>query len=225
MRRGGRVVAALLAASVAGSVVLAALLDRRGAAAAAREEWLFLPDARLVRPMLLGFHGLAADLLWIRVIQYIGTHWQTDRRYPHLARALELTTELDPHFIEPYRFGSLYLLYLAGDPGAAVSLLKKGAYANPQRWELAHDLGRYYFLEARDDAEALRWWEQAVRHPDRPHYLPRFVARLHAKAGRVETALELWVQFYENAPDEYMRSLALTEIARLQEAHGPESRR
>jgi len=211
----------LLVVCLLGSILLAALLERRGAGATVREEWLFLPEAARLKPLLLGFHGAAADLLWIQIVQYVGTHWQTDRKFPQLSKALELATSLDPHFLEPYRLGGVYLVYLSRQPEAAVSLLEKGAAANPDRWELPHDLGRYYYLEARDHAQALRWWERAATLPGRPDYLPRFVARLYAKTGHEETALELWLDLYRTAQNDSLRSLALQEIERLNAVNGP----
>jgi tetratricopeptide (TPR) repeat protein len=205
----------LLVVCLLGSILLAALLERRGAGATVREEWLFLPEAAQLKPMLLGFHGVAADLLWIQIVQYVGTHWQTDRKFPQLSKALELATSLDPHFLEPYRLGGVYLLYLSRQTEAAISLLEKGAAANPGRWELPHDLGRYYYLEAHDYARSLEWWERAAKLPGSPEYLPRFVARLYAKTGHAETALELWSEIYRTAHDDFVRSLALQEMNRL----------
>ena len=216
MKKSGLAIPMLLVVSLLGSIALAASLDRRGARATMGEEWLFLPDAAQLKPLLLGFHGVAADLLWIQIVQYVGAHWQTDRKFSQLSKALELATSLDLHFLEPYRLGGVYLLYLSRQPEAAVSLLEKGAAANPGRWELPHDLGRYYYLEARDYARALRWWEHAVTLPGRPDYLPRFVARLYAKTGHEETAMELWLNLYRTAQNDHVRTLAREEIERLQ---------
>ena len=205
----------LLVVCLLGSILLAALLERRGAGATVREEWLFLPEAAQLKPMLLGFHGVAADLLWIQIVQYVGTHVETDMKFPQLSKALELTTSLDPRFLEPYRLGGLFLLYFARQPQAAVSLLERGAAANPDRWELPHDLGRYYYLEVQDYDRALQWWERAAKLPDRPDYLPRFVARLYARTGQMETVLDLWSELYRTAQNDSVRSLALQEIERL----------
>jgi tetratricopeptide (TPR) repeat protein len=215
MKQGGLAIGALLVVSLSGSILAAGLLDGRGPHASAQEEWRFLPEGRHLKPILLGFHGVAADLLWIRTVQYVGTHLQTDRKFPQLAKALNLATSLDPHFLEPYRLGGVYLLYLSRQPEAAVSLLEKGAAANPGRWELPHDLGRYYYLEAHDYARSLEWWERAAKLPGSPEYLPRFVARLYAKTGHAETALELWLDLYRTAQNDSLRSLALQEIERL----------
>jgi len=205
----------LLVVCLLGSILLAALLERRGAGATVREEWLFLPEAAQLKPMLLGFHGVAADLLWIQIVQYVGTRVETDMKFPQLSKALELTTSLDPRFLEPYRLGGLFLLYFARQPQAAVSLLERGAAANPDRWELPHDLGRYYYLEVQDYDRALQWWERAAKLPDRPDYLPRFVARLYARTGQMETVLDLWSELYRTAQNDSVRSLALQEIERL----------
>ena len=215
MKKCGLAIASLLVISLLGSVLAASWLEAKGAHVATGEQWLFLPDARHLKPMLLGFHGVAADLLWIQIVQYVGRHAETDMKFPQLTKALGLTTSLDPHFLEPYRLGGIYLLYLARQPQAAVSLLEKGAAANPDRWELPHDLGRYYYLEARDYDQALRWWERAAKLPDRPDYLPRFVARLYARTGHEDTALELWSELYRTAQNDYLRSLALQEMNRL----------
>ena len=221
MKQNGLAIPALLIASLLGSVLVAALLDTRGALATAAEESLYLPEARYLKPALLGFHGVAADLLWIRTVQYVGTHLETDKKFPQLARALDLATSLDPQFIEPYRLGGFFLLYFARQPDAAVSLLEKGVAANPDRWELPHDLGRYYYLEARDYPQALRWWERAAKMPGRPEYLPRFVARLYGQTGHAETALELWAELYRTAQNDSLRALALREIEKLRTAQGP----
>ena len=220
MKRDGLTIPFLMIASLLGSVFFAAVLDGRGALAAAAAERLYLPDAKYLKPILIGFHGVAADLLWIRTVQYVGAHLETDRKFPHLAKALDLATSLDPHFLQPYGLGGLFLLYFARQPEAAVSLLEKGAAANPDRWELPHDLGRYYYLEARDYPQALWWWERAAKLPGRPDYLPRFVARLHAQTGHAETALDLWSELYRTAQNDSVRSLAMQEIERLKTAHG-----
>lgn len=215
------VLTSLVILSLVGSLFMAALLEGRRAQTTTADGWVFLPEARYLKPMLLGFHGAAADLVWIQIVQYVGTHVETDMKFPQLVKALELATSLDPHFLEPYRFGGFCLFYLAKQPEAAVSLLEKGAAANPNRWELPHDLGRYYYLDQHDYSRALAWWERAARLPGRPEYLPRFVARLYAQTGHVDTAIELWSDIYRTAPQDYVRSLALKEIARLKGNQSP----
>ncbi|MBI4737717.1 MAG: hypothetical protein HY766_16920 [candidate division NC10 bacterium] len=98
----------------------------------------------------------------------------------------------------------------------AVQLLEAGARANPTRWELPHDLARTYYLDLKDSRQALHWFEVTDRLPGRPHYVPRFIARLYAATGERETALELWQAMRDSATSEWVRELAMQEIAKLE---------
>jgi hypothetical protein len=63
--------------------------------------WL-LPPAGALRVASLGFHGMAADVVWLLTIQYIGGHFITDSQLPHLRRLVDTVVDLDPHFVEAY---------------------------------------------------------------------------------------------------------------------------
>lgn len=203
---------ALVLAAAAAIAPLALALEARtpragGGAGAAP----VLPRAAALRPLLLGFHPLVADLYWLRTIQYFGEHLQTDRQYPHLYALVDFVTGLDPHFVDAYRLGGLFLVITRQFP-EGISIYEKGIAANPGWWELPYDLGRLYFLELKDYEQALRWWLVADRLPDRPHYLPRMIARLYAKTGALETALELWKVIYEESDNDWIRKRAQEEM-------------
>ena len=207
----------LLVAGAAAAGLLRGLEGVRPAAAVEGEApWL--PPAAAVRALFLGYHALAADLFWIRTVQYFGEHVQTDRRYPHLYRLVDLTTSLDAHFVDAYQLGGLFLSISRAYP-EAIAIYRKGIEHNPDRWELPHDLARMYFLELGDIPAALRWFERADALPGRPHYVPRFVARLRARAGLIEAALEMWERIRETADNEWVRETAEKEIRKLRAGH------
>ena len=99
----------------------------------------------------------------------------------------------------------------------AIAIYEKGFAANPTAWQIPHDLGRLYFLELRDYEQALHWWNITDRLPGRPDYIPRFLIRLQAKTGHVETALELWRQMLARTENEAVREIARREIKKLLE--------
>lgn len=203
----------LLSAAAIAVVPLSSILDAR-APRPADDEPLFLPRASALRPALLGFHMLAADLYWLRSIQYFGGRYEGTGHYPSLHPLIDLTTSLDSHFLEAYELGGLLLL-IAKQPAEAIRIYEKGIAANPDRWELPYALGRLYFLDLKDNARALHWWELTDTLPGRPEYLPRFLARLHAKTGDIETAYELWHAMYERSDNEWVRRTAKAEMERL----------
>jgi hypothetical protein len=181
---------------------------------AAEEGDPWLPPPGAVRVMSLGYHALGADLFWIRTVQYFGEHVQTDRRYPHLYRLVDLTTSLDPHFVDAYQLGGLFLVIARAYPDA-IAIYRKGIDHNPGNWELPHDLARLYFLELGDIPAALEWFERADALPGRRHYVPRFVARLRARVGLIEAALEMWERIRETADNAWVRETAEQEIRKL----------
>ncbi len=101
----------LMSAALVGVIPLSVAVDAR---APRTQEWAgappVLPRAAIVRPLLLGFHPLAADVYWLRTIQYYGAHAESDRQFPHLYALVDFVTSLDPHFVDAYELGGLFLI-------------------------------------------------------------------------------------------------------------------
>jgi tetratricopeptide (TPR) repeat protein len=205
----------LVLATAAASGLLAAI-ERTRPPAATDGDVPWLPPAAAVRPFFVGYAALGADLFWVRTVQYFGEHIQTDRDYPHLYRLVDLTTSLDPQFVEAYELGALFLSLAKAYPQAA-AIYRKGIEHNPDRWELPYALGRMYFLDLGDIPAALEWFERANGVPGHPSYVPRLVARLRARAGLTEAAIEMWERMLETTDNEWVRETAEREIAKLKE--------
>src|SRR5215813_11474761 len=78
------------------------------------EEALYLPSGKAIKKLSLGLDGLAADVYWIRTVQYFGRKL-SDEEYaaasstgeipmPLLAPLLNIVVTLDPHHIQAYTF-------------------------------------------------------------------------------------------------------------------------
>ena len=204
---------AIAGAALAGAVLISRAIPPQAARPETRQA-IFFPRVEIVRPALLGFAGLAADLTWIRTVQYFGSRIEGKERFPQLYQLVDMTTSLDPHFLDAYQYGALFLT-IARQYSNAIAVYRKGIAANPSAWQLPHDLGRLYFLDLQDYQQALHWWEITDRLPGRPHYIPRFLIRLQAKLGHVETALELWQQMLDHSENEAIREIARREIGKL----------
>ena len=117
-------VIALAAALMAGAARLQALREERYPPPGAADASLYVTSGTTARRLTAGYNALAADLYWIRAIQYYGDaklklartasapgggRPAADDGYPLLYPLLDLTTTLDPRFNIAYRFGAIFL--------------------------------------------------------------------------------------------------------------------
>lgn len=178
------------------------------------EELLYYPSGLWVRQASLGYETAAADLGWLRCIQYYGEHRMTDNRFERIGHVTGIVSELDPAFLQPVIFGAFVLGQEMGQPEQGLALLKKGLERNPQSWQLAFETGFLYYVCFRDHAAAARYFALAARLPGRPDYVERFAAFAFQRAGEREMAVLLWKRV-EATGNKYMQDVARREIERL----------
>ncbi len=224
MKRFGILWGGIFVVALAGSIFIGRGLEARGETRRLSEESLYIPSATFLRYASLGHQTMVADLMWIRTVQYFGEELERRRelnqprdskeRYKFLYPLLDLTVSLDPQFVRAYRFGGI-LLTVVKRYDEAIALYAKGYAANPDRWEMPHDLGRLYYLDLKDHEKALYWWKIANDLPGRPGYIPRFVPRLYAQTGQKEIAIELWLEMLEATDSKTVRAIILLELQKV----------
>jgi hypothetical protein len=178
------------------------------------EELLYYPSGLWVRQASLGYETAAADLGWLRCIQYYGEHRMTDNRFERIGHVTGIVSELDPAFLQPVIFGAFVLGQEMGRPEQGLALLKKGLERNPQSWELAFETGFLYYVCFRDHAAAARYFALSARLPGHPEYVERFAAFAFQKAGERDMAVLLWKRVAATG-NKYMQEVARRETARL----------
>ena len=221
----GPVLVAVVAVLVLGglSAWLQAARDRRPLTATA-DETLYLSQ-RATSRVVFTHRPLAADLYWIRAIQYFGSHAQAaqagqrvdfDLLYP----LLDITTTLDPRFNIAYRFGAIFLSeqypHGAGRADLAIALLKKGLETQPGRWEYWEDIGFVYYWTLRDYRKASDAFQHGADVKGAPWWMRSLAATMLVRGGDRNTSRLLWTQLYETANNEYARSAALNKLMQLQ---------
>lgn len=184
------------------------------------QEVLYIPSAETVKRMSLGYDGLLADIYWTRVVQYFGGHHHAGaKEYLLLKPLLEITTRLDPHLIPAYEFGSIFLAQKppegAGDPEAAVALVKKGIEENPHNWRLRYHLGFLQWQELHDPAAASETFLEGSKVPGALPWMKVMAAALAQDAGNVETARYLWTNIYQSTDDKMIKQNAAKRLAAL----------
>ena len=194
----------------AAACALAATAHRLLPEANPLEELAYYPSGNHLRAAVFGHDEAAADLAWLRAVQYYGEHRTTDNRFDRMPHVFDILTTLAPRFVSPHVFGAFAMAQEGGDFAGAERLMKKGIDANPKSGRLAFEMGFLYYVRpgGRDLRHAAEYFEQAARQADAPPASARFAAFAHQHAGDLRVAYELWSAVERESPNRFMREIA-----------------
>jgi hypothetical protein len=187
---------------------------------ARRPEILFLPSGPLLRRVAGGYAGLLAVVYWTRAVQYYGRQrLAAAKNFPLLGTLLTIATDLDPHLLVAYRFGSVFLAGKppegAGRPQDALHLLQRGIVANPDYWRLWEDLGFIYYWDLKDYSRAARAFRTGSERPGALPWMRVLAASVAAKGGDIQTSRLLWEEIAHTAGNASIRRSAEEHLAAL----------
>ncbi len=202
-----RIAVTSVAASLLASIVLLQqILDHRIDGTTVRiEELAQLPRGEHLKPVLLGYHHLGADLLWLRLLQVWGKKKNTDNEYEWIYHALDVITTLDPRYAYAYYVGGVVLTNYANRPDLSNRLLEKGHHNNPGEWNLPFLLGYNHYFALGDATKGAEYISRAARTSGSPDFLPGLAIRMHAEAGNPDVALQFLEELWKENPDLVVR--------------------
>jgi hypothetical protein len=240
MRRNvtGPIVVVLVAAVLlAGAVQIEALRERQYPPRPAGDDELSVASPTAIRRMAGTYSALAADMYWVRAIQYYGgikhrleagieaggttalPAAPAGGAYGQLYPMLDVTTTLDPRFNIAYRFGAVFLAepYPAGPgrPDLAVKLLEKGIRERPDKWEYMQDIGFVYYWYGHDFRESAKWFDKAGQMPGAPWWLKSMAATTLARGGDRRSSRAMWEAIRQSAEIDWLRKDADRRLAQL----------
>lgn len=187
-------------------VLLQQNLDRRSDSYAAKiEELSQLPRGEYLKPALLGYQHLGADLLWLRLLQVWGKKKNTDSEYEWMYHTLDVITTLDPRYAYAYYVGGVALMNYESRADLSNRLLEKGHHANPGEWNLPFLLGHNHYFALGDAAKGAEYIGRAARTPGAPDFLSGLATRMHAEAGNPDVALQFLDALWKENPDLVVR--------------------
>jgi len=233
-RTAGLVVLVVLL--MAGAASLQAVREARFPAPSQTEDdVLYVTSGKTAQRLSVGYTALAADLYWIRAIQYYGGvklqlqnsgdvkhSGGTAVDYQLLYPLLDLTTTLDPAFNIAYRFGAIFLAepYPGGAdrPDLAIKLLEKGLAARPDKWEYMQDIGFVHYWWRHDYAAAAEWFNRAAQVEGAPWFLKSLAATTLAEGGDRQSSRTMWQSIRESAEIDWLRNEADRRLMQLDAA-------
>lgn len=226
-------VLASVAVLMAAAVELQVARERAYPAAALGEDSLYITSGAAMRRMTAGYNALAADLYWIRAIQYfggikrrlaaapptIGGSYDAPPEYRLLYPMLDLTTTLDPWFNIAYRFGAIFLAEAfpggPGRPDLAIALLQKGLRERPDKWEYMQDIGFVHYWWYQDYRAAAEWFDRASQRPGAPWWLRSLAATTLAQGGDRQSSRLMWEAIRQSAEIDWLRRDAERRLMQL----------
>ena len=170
------------------------------------EEFVTLPRGEYLKPAVIGYEQLAADIIWLQTIQVIGEDTVTPNGYDWIYHALDVVTTLDPKFAYAYQLGGVTLSVLGKAPEKSNMLLLKGMKENPDVWQIPFYIGFNNFFYLNDYGRAAEYMAKASELPGHPAYLPKLAARLYVQAGDPDVALDFLLRMYKETADEKVRA-------------------
>ena len=186
------------------------------------EEKLYL-TGNAARRISLGFEGLMSDWYWMRSLQYVGRKIMSvpdnvpiddlgALNLKLLAPLLDVTTTLDPQFMEAYEYAAVVLP--AVNVNDAIRITQKGINANPNAWRLYHHLG-YIYWQRGDFKTAGDYYGSGAATTDAPAWMQAMKARMLVEGGSRDTAREIYSRMAEGSSDDQIKEMARRRLMQL----------
>ena len=202
----------------------------QGSSRSAADEILFVTDTTTIELMSLGYRQAAADIIWLRTIQYFVKHLLSDRRYPWLEHFVEQIIELDPRFRQVYLWAGSCILYggeITPDSVRASNRIYEAALKRfPNDYEPAYRLGMNYYSELKvDDPQereryqrlGLAYFERAAQSPEAPPIILELIRGIARKMSRDDILLYALNDELARTEDAERRQQIALRIIQLQE--------
>lgn len=212
----------LLAVLIAVSIPLQKRIDDMRGRFRSVEGSLYLSSSSL-RKVSLGYNELMADVYWLRALQYFGNKKPTEQNPDLLYHYFDIITDLDPKFVNAYRYGGTFLAepppFGLGYTKKGIELFDKGRKNNPDNYRLPLEEAFIYYFYAKDYEEAADLFKEASEKPSisplRRASMKGMAASAHAKGGNRDLSKKIWEIIYETSPSEGRRNFALRNLQEI----------
>ncbi|WP_456473542.1 hypothetical protein [Desulfolithobacter sp.] len=166
------------------------------------------PVARL---LTMEYRGVMADLLFLKTISFmglkIGEHGQPTREeWQRIYEMLQLITELDPRFWDPYLFAEMMFPWQAGMFDETTILLEKAIRHRPDDYRPYYFLGFNAFYFQKEPAVAARYLRKAAQYPDAPAYIKGLAGRFSLYGEQTALGIAFLSDLLQNTSDPRIKS-------------------
>lgn len=188
----------------------------------------------------LGLRRLAADLWFVRLMQYYGTHEFQDPdighaapghvhdghccegshfgegRYPEFLNYSRHILALDPYFVNAGLYAAASLAFNLYRPEEAVSVVNLALIYSPREWKYVRLLAAIGYSKAKNPAKVAQQIAPLLEEPDCPVMIRQLAAFLNKKAGDRAAAYAIYKSILTATRDPFYIENARKEMAKLE---------
>lgn len=185
---------------------------------------LYLTSSSL-KKLSLGYEQILSDIYWMRAIQYFGSSKVNfEEKDPEiLYKYFDIITDLDPKFVNAYRYGGTFLAEPfpigLGAPKLGIKLFDKGRKNNPSNFRLPLEEAFVYYLYLKDYDMAAKLFRESSNKPGLSDFRSASIRGMAATAlkrgGKREVAAQIWEYIYNTSENEGRRQYAMQNLKEL----------
>ena len=196
----------------------------------------YVPPAPVLKFFALGHPSFVADILYIRASMYFGDHLFSDRRYEWLELYLESSIELDPRFLQLYKWGAIWMklgeyVIRRENVEKSIRMAERGLDYFPNDYWFYEWVGFEYLFQMADlmefkqkppsNDEKEAWQKKGIEYYRIASELnpnavdPIFVSQILSKTGRVKAAIMHSLSTYHNIENQKFRDDSRAQINRM----------
>ncbi|MBU2572685.1 MAG: hypothetical protein KKH28_01225 [Elusimicrobia bacterium] len=194
----------------------------------------------------LGLRRLAADVWFVRMMQYYGTselemefdigeephghkagvHYHKghrcegihfgEGRYPQFLGYARHILSLDPYFLNAGLYAAASLAFNLSRPEEAISLVNWALIYTPKEWKYVRILAAIGYSKAKNPAKVAQLIAPLLEEPDCPVMIRQLAAFLNKKAGNHAAAYKIYKSILGATRDPFYIENAKKEIAKLE---------
>ena len=179
--------------------------------------------SKFSRILAFGNQGLLSDFLFLKIATFIGGRSGSgellcEEDWQFVIKSLDVVTDLDPYFVDPYVLAEGLLAWEAGKSEEANLLLIKGTKYRAWDWRLPFYVGFNHFYFLKDYEAASGFIMAASQLPGSPAYLATLGARLAYYGGKSKTALLFLKEMLADTDDAMMKKRLQMRLQALERA-------
>lgn len=183
---------------------------------------LFTLPSPILKVAALDYKGIVSDFLFVKGMVYLGGITSqkgaagqfrlTESQWLEFYHLLDVSTDLDPYFQDPYYTANAFLTWDAGMAREANILLEKGSRYRDWDWTLPFFSGFNFFYFLQENENAAEKLMEASRRPGASPSLASLASKLAFQAKRTESSIVFLEEIIRKTDDESMKKLFVTRV-------------